>query len=238
MKLIQPQKQKRLAMLVYGEAGNGKTSLVRTLPKGEGVCILSGESGELAIHDVLEQEHVDCYEISSFEDMREAYKTLLTKKEFKQKYKWVFIDSLTEIAERCLESHKKLYPNDSQTFKLWGSYGDALKALIKSFRDLREYSVVFTCLVEVEQDEFKRRFVKPAIQGKQIKDRLTSYFDEVFYLSVQTDEETGKNKRYFYTQPGDSPRGIVEAKDRSGKLDPMIEPANINNVIKKIFGGK
>jgi len=238
MKLIKPQLNRRLAMLVYGEAGNGKTSLARSIPKDEGICILSGESGELSILDILERDNVDCYDIANFEDMREAWKTLKSNDDFKKKYKWIFIDSLTEIAERCLESMRLKYPNDNQTFKLWGGYGDSMKALIKSFRDLTEYSVVFTCLVEAEQDDFKRRFVRPAIQGKQLKDRLTSYFDEVFYLAVRTDEESAKHHRFFYTQPGESPRGIVEAKDRSGKLDPIVEPAHIGNVMKKIFGGK
>ena len=53
-------------LLVYGQAGAGKTSLIKTLPQP---VVLSAEGGLLSIQDA----DLPYLEITSMDDLREAY---------------------------------------------------------------------------------------------------------------------------------------------------------------------
>lgn len=225
---ITTQSVDRFTSLIIGEAGTGKTSLLRTIPKDEKVCCLSSEAGLLAVRDMVSDGLVEGYEITSFADMREAYQLLLST-DFQSRYKWVFIDSLTEISSRCVEAMKSKYTSKADSFNLWGEYSDLMQMIIKGFRDLQAYSVVFTCLPSVETDEFKRRYVGAAIAGKQLQERLTSYFDLVLYMTIQQSDD-GSTYRAFYTQPIDR----FPAKDRSGKLSPIEKP-DLSHIQNKIL---
>jgi hypothetical protein len=142
-----------------------------------------------------------------------------------------FIDSLSEIAARCVEAMKAKYPNKADSFNLWGEYSDLITMIIKGFRDIPAYNVVFTCLPSVEKDENNVRYIGAAIPGKTLQERLTSYFDEVLYMTSQRAED-GTEYRCFLTQPVDR----YPAKDRSGKLKPIEKP-NLAYIKSKIFGG-
>ena len=183
LKPINIDTSNRFTAMVIGPAGIGKTSLIKTIPNDEKVCVLSAEAGLLCIRDLVRSGKVEGYEISSFAEMSEAYNLLVQNDEMKKRYKWVFIDSLTEISARCVEAMKAKYPNKADSFALWGEYNDIMTGLIKGFRDLKDYNVVFTCLDQSEKDELNRRFVGAQISGSALKDRLISYFDEVFYYS-------------------------------------------------------
>jgi hypothetical protein len=104
-----------------------------------------------------------------------------------------------------------------------------MTTLIKGFRDLKSYSVVFTCLPTVEKDEANRRFVGPAVAGTSLKERLTSYFDIVLYMTSQKTDE-GAEYRCFITQPIDR----YPAKDRSGRLN-TIEKPDLSHIKNKIM---
>lgn len=131
---------------------------------------------------------------------------------------WVVLDSLTEIASRCAEELKKKYPSHSDGLKMWGEYNDKMTAVVKSFRDLK-FNVVVTALEAVEVDELNRRYYGPAIQGNQLKQRLSSYFDESFFMT-SLKQSDGAERRVFITQPYER----YPAKDRSGKLDQFERP--------------
>jgi len=229
LKPIKMESVNRFTALVIGDAGIGKTSLVRTIPDDEKVCVLSAESGLLSVKDLVQSGKIQGFEITSFQDMREAYQHLLTDDEAQKTFQWIFIDSLTEISSRCVEAMKAKYPSGADSFKLWGDYNDLLTTLIKGFRDLHQYSVVFSCLPSVEKDEANRRFVGPAVSGASLKERLTSYFDEVFFMTSQKTDE-GQEYRCFITQP----YLRYPAKDRSGKLA-LIEKPDLANIKRKIM---
>lgn len=221
----------RFVGIVIGQAGIGKTSLLRTIPADERACVLSAEAGLLCVRDMVVAKRVEGFEISSFAEMAEAYQLLATNADAKSRYKWVFIDSLTEISARCVEAMVAKYPNKADSMKLWGEYNDKMTQLIKGFRDLSGYNVVFTCLEGIEKDDMNRRFSAPMISGSSLKDRLPSYFDEVLYMtSLKTGE--GQEQRVFVTQPYERFQG----KDRSGKLN-VTEAPNLGAIKAKIMGG-
>ena len=86
-------------MLVYGQAGAGKTSLCRTLPAP---IVLSAEGGLLSIQDA----DLPYIEITSIEDLREVYQWI-TKSAEAVAYQSVALDSISEIAEVVLSAEKK-----------------------------------------------------------------------------------------------------------------------------------
>ena len=236
----------RIAALVIGPAGIGKTCLTRSLlgqrfddatrqwvqaeePRHK-VCVLSAEAGLLSVRDLVADGLLTGYEISSYDEMREAYHLLAHDAGHREHFDWIVIDSLTEIAQRCEEKAKADNPGAGDKFKLWGQYSDDLTEIVKKFRDMTRYSVLFTCLPEVEKDENGRRFIGAALAGKKIKERLTSYFDLVFYLDAFAGDD-GQSRRLLLTQPWER----MPAKDRSGKLAWLEEP-NMLAIERKILG--
>lgn len=239
---ITPQSADRICVLLLGVAGIGKTSQIRCLLgqefKGgqwvdsgfppEKPLVLSAESGLLGLRDLVASGAVEGFEIRSLAEFREALQWCLSP-EFKAGgYKWIFIDSLTEISSRCVESLQAKYPSKGDSLKMWGEYAQQMTDIVKAFRDMAGVSVVFTCLVGTEKDEFNRRWPCPDIAGSALKNRLTSYFDESLVMErIQQDE--GQEFLAFKTS---DPAGL--AKDRSGKLNPLEKP-NLLSIKHKII---
>jgi hypothetical protein len=229
LKPISPESAARFTALVIGESGSGKTSLLRTIPPDEPVFVVSAEAGLLCVQDLVESKQVQGVEVASFADMAEVYAFLNSSQA--SGYKWVFLDSLTEIAARCLEAVKVKYPNRSDSFPMWEFYNAQMTQLIKAYRDLKQYNVVFTALSTTETDDLNRRYIGPLLTGKALKEMIASYFDEVFYL-VNLPDANGKEQRALIT----AKYTCYPAKDRSGKLA-LVESPHLGEIKRKILGG-
>ena len=83
-----------LKVLVYGQAGAGKTHLIRTLPDP---IILSAEGGLLSLQDC----NIPYVEVNGIGELGEVYQWLAQSDEAKR-YKSVALDSISEIAEVVL----------------------------------------------------------------------------------------------------------------------------------------
>ncbi len=244
LEFVPVEEVSRICALVIADYGMGKTCLARTAlgqqwqdgqwvqveePEGK-VLILAAEPGLLSVRDLMQAGHIDAIKITTWEQMREAYMWLNSDQKARETYTWVMIDSLTEIADQCEKAAKQKHPDSSDSFKMWGDYSETITDRVKEFRDLPHYNVIFTCLPSVDKDENNRRFIGPDIVGKKIKQRLPSYFDEVFYLREFSGED-GKTYRAIQTVKWEQYPG----KDRSGKLAPMEEP-NLLKIARKILG--
>ncbi|MDR1313286.1 MAG: ATP-binding protein [Deltaproteobacteria bacterium] len=229
LKFIKPDADSRMTCLVIGKPGIGKTSLLRTLPEEETAFTVSAESGLLCVQDLVASGQVQGAEVDCMEDLDEIL-TCLKTPAYRERYSTVFIDSLSEISQRCLDSSRWKFPARKDSFNLWDDYEVRMTALVKAFRDLQGYDVVMTCLETLELDEAKRRIVSPDVAMKRLKGKLAAWFDEVFYMSDAKDAK-GAFQRVFYTQPFNGQPG----KDRSGRLDPVEKP-DLAWIRAKIFG--
>jgi hypothetical protein len=232
LKYIEPNSAGRFNCLVIGRAGIGKTSLLRTIPEDEPACTLSCESGLLAVKDLVDSGRVQGVVIEDFQDFLEAYDCLANNQDWKNAYKWIFVDSLSEVASMAVEVSQEKHASAKDTFKMWGEYSDSMIRLVKGFRDLTSYNVVFTALETLDLDDMKRRIIAPDMPGKKLKERLPSMFDEVFYMSEIADEH-GAPRRVLHTTAVSG----YPAKDRSGKLAAIEEP-NLAEIKAKILGAQ
>lgn len=207
-------------VLVYGQAGAGKTSLIKTLPSP---IVLSAEGGLLSIQDA----DLPFIEITSMTELQEAY-TWLTSSEEAKAYKSVALDSISEIAEVCLNTEKKATKDPRQAY---GAMQEQMADIIRAFRDLPGRHVYMSAKLEKTQDEMGRVLYSPSMPGNKTGQALPYFFDEVLALRVEKDGD-GNTQRALMCDSD----GLWLAKDRSGKLDAWEAP-DLSAVIAKI-GGK
>ena len=205
-------------MLVYGEAGAGKTTLISTLPSP---VILSAEAGLLS----LQGHDIPYIEIDSMTTLGEAYEWLTESEEGKA-FESVTLDSISEIAEVCLSGEKAISKDGRAAY---GETNEKMAQLIRAFRDLTGRHVLMTAKLEKVQDEQGRILYGPSMPGKRLTQDLAFFFDEVLAMRIERDAE-GVVQRALQCA-GD---GLWSAKDRSGKLDMWEEP-DLGAVIAKIM---
>ena len=207
-------------MLVYGQAGAGKTSLIRTLPSP---IILSAEGGLLSIQDA----DLPFIEIVDMETLWEANKWLTQSQEASQ-FESIAIDSISEVAEVVLNAEKKATKDPR---KAYGAMQEQMADIIRAFRDLPGRHVYMSAKLEKNQDEMGRVLYAPSMPGNKTSQALPYLFDEVLALRVERDAE-GVTQRALMCD-SDS---LWLAKDRSGKLDAWEAP-DLGVIIAKIGGG-
>lgn len=207
-------------LLVYGNSGAGKTSLIPTLPSP---IVLSAEGGLLSIQDA----NVPYIEIASMADLQDAYQWLINSDEAKQ-FKSVCLDSISEIGEVVLNHERKQTKDPRQAY---GAMQEQITDIIRAFRDLPNRHVYFTAKCEKAQDETGRMLYAPSMPGNKTGQSLPYFFDEVLALRVEKDAD-GVTQRALMCDSD----GLWQAKDRSGKLDSWEAP-DLGAIIEKIMGG-
>ncbi len=208
-------------VLVYGAAGTGKTTLVKTLPN---VIVLSAEAGLLSIQDA----DLPYIEITSMDDLREAFSWCKGSKEATG-FQSLALDSISEVAEVVL-LHEMKKSKDGRS--AYGEMNSIMQELIRAFRDLPGKHVFMSAKLEKSADEMGKILYNPGMPGKTLTQGLPYFFDEVLAMRLEKDEEGG-TLRALLTD-GD---GRWLAKDRSGRLDTWEAP-DLGAIIAKIGGGK
>jgi phage nucleotide-binding protein len=205
-------------LLVYGQAGAGKTSLIPTLPKP---LVLSAEGGLLSIQGA----DVPYIEIASMNDLRDAYQWVTSPEG--EGFESIAIDSVSEIAEVLLNAEKKAAKDPRQAY---GAMQEQIADIIRAFRDLPGKHVYMSAKLEKSQDETGRVLYAPSMPGNKTGQSLPYFFDEVLALRVERDAE-GVVQRALMCDSD----GLWQAKDRSGKLDAWEAP-DLGQIIAKISG--
>ena len=209
-----------ITILVYGNSGVGKTTLIKTIPGR--VLILSAEAGLLSLRDT-DLEYVA---IHSMSDLNEVYNFI---SEHLTDYNCIVLDSLSEIGEVILATEKKASRDGRQAYL---AMQDQLMELIRAFRDL-PVSVYMTAKLDRSKDEVSGMMLYSAsLPGQKCSQNLPYLFDEVLCLRCENDEE-GKPVRFLQTFTDSS----YCCKDRSGTLEPY-EKADLGIIMEKINENK
>lgn len=195
-----------LTALVHGPSGAGKTYAARTCP-GK-TLVVSAEAGLLSLRDV----DLDVATIKAFHDLKMVYVMLIDNE---PRYEWVYIDSLSEVAEICLNEEMGKTPHG---VKAYGEMMTSVMRLVKAFRDL-PINVVFTAKQGRDVDPEGIAYKAADLPGKKLSVKVPYELDLVFGLGLHKDEE-GRTHRYFQTMEANG----VQAKDRSGALDTFEKP--------------
>ena len=204
-------------VLVYGQAGAGKTTLAATLPEP---IVLSSEGGLLS----LREANISYIEIDSMQTLRDVYEWLIKSDEAKQ-FQSVALDSISEIAEVLLSEEKKIAKDPRQAY---GAMQEQISEIIRAFRDVQGMNVYMSAKLEKTQDEMGRILYAPSMPGNKTGQSLPYFFDEVLALRVEKDAE-GVTQRALMCDSD----GLWLAKDRSGKLESWESP-DLSEIIKKI----
>jgi len=205
--------------LIFGGAGSGKTQLLATT--GEPTLIISAESGLRTIKDA--PDYIKTAKIEKIEDLNEVYEMLEKGMDFK----WVMIDSISEIGEKLLAKEKTLSKDPR------GAYGELITKMstaLRGFRDLPNYNIIMVAKeVLITDDNSGLSSYQPMMPGAKLGQAMPYMFDLVAAMKIgKTDD--GTIYHYLQTAPDMSYRSL---KYRGEGLNDIEEP-NLGKLLRKL----
>lgn len=230
-------------VLVYGNAGMGKTVLMATLPMP--FVIISTENGLLSLSvknltkifmgmgldeanatsRAIEVRKQRVIIVRNGLQLRKAYEWLISHMNEFRSLGW---DSASETAEVMLNAAKSVKADGRQAY---GEVADIISDYFKKFRDGLPGKHVCVIAKEGSTKDEVTGGIKwgPDFPGKQLGPQSPYWMDETFRIAVATDPASNQPFRYLQTQPNEQ----FIAKDRSGLLDQYEKP-DLSYLIDKI----
>ena len=159
--------------LIVAHHGWGKTTQSIHLKKAYGPgLIISGEGG---LRSVMTEE-IDYVDFTSWDgnhdpangtySFRGICRDMASPEFQKVGYKWIMIDSLTELADQCMANVSELHANDKNGFEKWGDYSRMMLGAVKWVRDL-PFHVVVSALAKEEDDDNGQTHYWPMLELRQ-----------------------------------------------------------------------
>lgn len=265
-------RQRRDTLCIWGPISSGKTSLLRTVDPST-TLVMDMESGLRSVSDVP----FDSIGVRSFMDFadfcvliggaNEALRPgdLLSRTHYDmarerqgaidvEKYKLLFVDSLTELS-RLSNTYVKNLPGSMVEKKNSGGqmvednffvYRELAKATLDCLRHLQHHApmtVVFVGILEGRADDFNRVQWQPQMAGAAIGRELPGLLDHVFILSQFSYVEgsgfahaPGVGEHRCFVTQSPNPWGLP-AKSRSQHLLEVVEKGDLGYILSKINGG-
>lgn len=236
-----------LNILLYGHGGVGKTTAIGRFADvmGKGL-IISGEGGLTSIsdkdidyipffsfdHPVDRQKHPEGH---SFKDIM----SFVRSDDFRQAgYKWLAVDSVTELSRRAFNEAMEENPDPSNTGKPYQIYARKFEPMIGDLRDLPIHTIV-TALAAEEQDDNGQTHFWPMLAQKTKQKKFLGDFDLVCGMITKTETQKnaeGKTKmslrRYMICSPVNGWHG--KNRDPHGRIRHVEEGGDVPALVKRM----
>lgn len=230
-----------IKLLVYGDAGAGKTWLVASAADVEAmqpVLFIDMEGGISSVKRKWPGMHVirikDTPGKMAWEHLYELYEHLKTKP---HPYKTIVLDSITEAYALCMRwvmhlllQRKPDRDPDIADKREYAKARSRVHLMIRSFRDLNA-NVLMTALKDVKSNNDTGAIINyiPGLPGK-LAYEVGAFMDELLYLFI----EAGKDgvTRKLLTVPANK----YLAKDRSDSLPTMVESPTMQMLFAAMTG--
>ena len=210
----------RVVVLVYGKSGVGKTRLIRTAPKP---LIISTEKKLLS----LRRDNIPLLKVATLDEIDEVLNLLEHDERF-QRFETICLDSISDMAERILDSEKQ---RNKDKRAAYGALYDEMIIRIKRFRDLERFHIYFSAKEERLVDDTGLETItsyQPSTPGSKLGAQLPYVLDEVFRYMVGRNKD-GKTVKWLSTCEEPEHAG----KDSSGALDRRERP-DLTAIFNKI----
>jgi hypothetical protein len=243
---VQRMADKRLDFLnglIYGDPGVGKTTFLATaslVPAMSPMLLLDIEGGDLSLTGFPNLEVV---RVASYKKMQPIYDELYREQNGKNPpYRTIGLDNLTELRyfsmgdimldAKATAKNPDNIDLDVPGMREWGKNSNQIRAVVRGFRDLPCHTFFTAHAKEVENKATEVVKIKPAIPG-QLAEELSGFVDLVLYYYVKLVAVKGvtEHKRLMLT----TKTANINAKDRSGKLPPVMETPTMEDLIRLIL---
>lgn len=245
--------------VIFGKSGCGKTSLLWTLDpattlfvdmEAGGLSVQGWAGDSVEVRDWITACNLACWIGGPNPSVKPG--TVFSAEHYAyvcgeygdpaalDKYKTIFIDSITVLGRLCFAwaqqqpeafSEKTGKPD---TRGAYGLHGRTMMSWLTHMQHVKGKNVWFVGILDHKQDDFKRWFWQPQIEGSKTGLELPGIVDQVITMAEMTPENADPYRAFVChtLNPWQFP-----AKDRSGTLE-MIEPPHLGELMAKIARGQ
>lgn len=219
---IQGFNHQNFTMIVYGEAGVGKTRFASTFPDP---VFIDADFGMASV-----TRKVARIPVRSWDELRQAY-SLIKAEVDKGRFKTVVIDTLNEVQAISLRSIITQYPGINRPYGSLASESDYGKMLFDFEAFLRSVHSGLNCikvfLAQVAPKQYSTDTVNIGLIGKSTARNVARIADIIGYMYRQEEKQAiAFNMDEFVT------------KDRTGRLPPVLQEPDFEKLIAYFGGNK
>lgn len=228
-------------VLLYAHHGFGKTYQCRFYREryGNGL-ILSGESGLKSIEDC----DIDYVPFTSWDGRHDpdegvySFRGLLAmirSPDFAETgYKWVAVDSLTELAALVHRHVEYEHRDNDNGFALWGDYSRIMLGTLKMLRDL-PFHIYVTCLAKESEDDNGKAQYWPAVKGNAVAHEIPAVFDHVFCGVREVHPNADGSPTVIRSMITDEVRGWHgKTRDPKRRLKPIEQVSDVTELLERM----